>query len=61
MKAPNLTREMKLVLILLLMVALIGGWFVLTNRSSPPLDPVAVTPTTQPGTETAPAGPAPAT
>jgi hypothetical protein len=48
LKAPGLTltREMKLVLILLLMVALIGGWFVLTNRSTP--DPVAVTPAAQP-------------
>lgn len=51
MKAPlksslTLTREMKLILVLLLMVALIGGWFVLTNRSTP--EPTAVTPTTPP-------------
>ncbi|MFC5847346.1 hypothetical protein [Deinococcus petrolearius] len=47
MKGLNLTREMKLVLVLLLMVALIGGWFVVTNRSAP--DPVAATPAAQPG------------
>ncbi|GGS15870.1 hypothetical protein [Deinococcus knuensis] len=65
-RAPvKLSREMKLLLLLLLMVALIGLWYLLTNRSASdelanqPQPPVVTG--TGPGDDTIPVTPTPAT
>lgn len=60
-RAPvKLSREMKLLLGLLLLVAAIGLWYVLTNRGAAP-DDTAVTPGTTTGTPVTPGDTVPVT